>query len=62
MRILSLALALSALLSGQGCVLTRAVTMPMRVGGAVLTIIPVAGDLAHEAIDEAAEAIDDIPL
>jgi hypothetical protein len=45
-----------------GCLLTRVLTMPMRVGGAALTIVPAAGDAAHEAIDDAASAIDDIPL
>ncbi len=45
-----------------GCVLTKIVTVPMRLGGAVVSIIPVAGNAAHEAIDEAAEAVDDIPL
>lgn len=46
----------------QGCLLTRVVTVPMRVGGAVLTIIPCAGDAAHESLDEAASVIDDAPL
>jgi len=46
----------------QGCLLTRVVTVPMRVGGAVLTIVPYAGDAAHESLDEAASVIDDVPL
>jgi len=45
-----------------GCVLTKVVTVPMRLGAAVISIIPVAGNTAHEAIDEAAEAVDEIPL
>ena len=45
-----------------GCFLTKVLTVPMRVGGAVLSVIPVAGDAAHESIDEAAEIIDDMPL
>jgi hypothetical protein len=45
-----------------GCVLTKIVTVPMRLGGAVISIIPVAGNSAHDAIDEAAEAVDGIPL
>ena len=45
-----------------GCLLTRLFTMPLRVGGAALTIIPVAGDAAHEAIDEASDVLDEIPL
>ena len=52
-----------ALLFGtNGCVLTRVVTMPMRVVGAVLSIVPIAGDTAHDAIDGAAETVDKIPL
>lgn len=58
----SLFLGAALLIPGGGCVLTRAVTAPMRVGGAVLTIIPGVGDAAHSAIDTAAEQIDDIPL
>jgi hypothetical protein len=45
-----------------GCVLTKIVTVPMRLGGAVISIVPVAGNSAHDAIDEAAETIDAIPL
>ena len=45
-----------------GCVLTKIVTVPMRLGGAVVSIIPVAGNTAHEAIDEAAEMVDELPL
>jgi len=45
-----------------GCVLTKIVTVPMRLGAAVISIVPVAGNSAHEAIDEAAEAVDAIPL
>lgn len=45
-----------------GCVLTKVITVPMRVGGAVVSIIPIAGDAAHDAIDEAADVIDKAPL
>lgn len=45
-----------------GCLLTRLVTAPMRAVGGILTIIPVAGDAAHGAIDEAADVIDTIPI
>lgn len=45
-----------------GCVLTKVVTVPMRVGGAVISIIPVAGNTVHDAIDGSAEIIDEIPL
>ena len=46
----------------QGCVLTKLVSVPMRVTGAVLSIIPVVGNAAHDGIDEAAEIVDDVPL
>jgi hypothetical protein len=45
-----------------GCVLTKVITVPMRVGGAVVSIIPAVGNSADEAIDSAADSIDDIPL
>lgn len=46
----------------QGCVLTKVVSVPMRVGGAVISIIPVVGNSAHDGIDLAADAVDDLPL
>ncbi|GAB4347181.1 MAG: hypothetical protein Kow0089_24730 [Desulfobulbaceae bacterium] len=58
--VLLFAAALCLLLNG--CVLTKIVTVPMRVGGAVVSIIPVAGNTAHDAIDEAAETIDELPF
>ena len=45
-----------------GCLLTKAVTVPMRVVGGVVSVVPVAGDAAHEVIDTAAEIIDDAPI
>jgi hypothetical protein len=45
-----------------GCVLTKVVTVPMRLGGAVISIIPAVGNSAHDAIDEAAEIVDGVPL
>lgn len=50
------------LLIAQGCFLTKVVTVPMRVGGAVISVVPVAGNQAHEAIDDSAEIIDEIPF
>jgi hypothetical protein len=46
----------------QGCVLTKLVTVPMRVGAAVISIVPVVGNTAHDGIDTAAEVVDDLPL
>ena len=44
------------------CVLTKVETVPMRVGGAVISIIPVIGEGIDEAIDEAADVIDAVPI
>ena len=46
----------------QGCVLTKLVTVPMRVTGAVISIVPVVGNTAHDGIDKAAEVVDDVPI
>lgn len=45
-----------------GCFLTKAVTVPARIGGAILSTVPVVGDTADEVIDSAADAVDKIPL
>jgi hypothetical protein len=51
---------LAGLLSG--CVFTKIVTVPMRVGGAVISVVPVAGNVADEVIDTTADVIDTVPL
>lgn len=51
---------MASLLSG--CVLTKLITVPMRVGGAVISIVPVLGNPAHDSIDTAAEAVDKVPI
>jgi hypothetical protein len=45
-----------------GCFLTKTVTVPMRLGGAVVSIIPVVGGATHEVIDAAAWVVDKVPL
>ena len=45
-----------------GCVITKVVSVPLRVGGAAVSVVPWAGDKIHDAIDTAADTIDDIPL
>jgi hypothetical protein len=45
-----------------GCFLTKVVTVPMRVGGAVTSVVPVVGNTVHEAIDGAADAVDKLPF
>lgn len=54
-------LILAALLLSS-CVLTKVVTVPMRVGGAVISIVPVVGEEIDEAIDDAADVIDAVPI
>ena len=63
-RLKAVQLALFCLLALQisGCVLTKVVTVPLRLGAAVISIVPVAGNSAHDAIDDAAETIDEVPL
>lgn len=46
----------------QGCVLTKVVTVPMRVTGAVISIVPGVGNTVHDGIDTAADVVDDVPL
>ncbi len=55
-------LLLSSALLLQGCLLTKVVTVPMRAVGAVVSIVPIAGNTAHDAIDTAAEVVDDVPI
>lgn len=46
----------------QGCVLTKVVTVPMRVTGAVVSIVPGVGNTIHDGIDTAADVVDKVPL
>lgn len=46
----------------QGCVLTKIASVPMRLGGAVVSIVPGVGNGAHDAIDKAADGVDAIPI
>ena len=59
LRLLALLVLLSFL---NGCVLTKLITVPMRLTGAVVSIVPVAGNTAHDAIDKAAEVVDKVPI
>ncbi len=62
MKCLKMAVILAAAALLGGCVLTKVVTVPMRVTGAVISVIPVVGSGADAAIDTAADAVDKIPL
>jgi len=45
-----------------GCVLAKVVTVPMRVTGAVISVIPVVGDPIDEILGYSADVIDRIPI
>lgn len=45
-----------------GCFLTKAATVPMRMGGAVISAVPVVGNMVDGVIDLAADAVDQVPL
>ena len=45
-----------------GCVLTKVVTVPLRVTGAVISVIPVVGDGVDAALGASADVIDAIPI
>lgn len=45
-----------------GCVLTKLATVPMRVSGAVISVVPVVGNPVDGLIDTTADAVDTIPL
>ncbi len=62
MRLLKLLALLTAALLLSGCLLTKLVTVPMRLGGAVVSIVPVVGNPAHDSIDKAAEIVDEVPI
>ncbi len=62
MNLKTFALSLLIALLLQGCVFTKLATVPMRLGGAVISIVPVVGNPVHDSIDKAAEVVDDIPI
>ena len=45
-----------------GCVLTKVVTVPMRVTGSVISVIPVIGNPIDEILGYSADVIDRIPI
>ena len=45
-----------------GCVLTKVVTVPMRVTGSVVSVIPVIGDPIDDILGYSADVIDNIPI
>ena len=45
-----------------GWVLTKVVTVPMRVTGSVISVIPVIGDPIDDILGYSADVIDNIPI
>ncbi len=62
MSAIKILIASALLLSLNACVLTNVVSMPMRITGAVVSVVPGVGNQVDEAIDTAADGVDDIPL
>ena len=62
MRLAKLFIAVLLVTQLSGCFFTKIVTVPMRVGGAVISIVPVVGNTAHDAIDGVADVVDEIPI
>lgn len=62
MKLIRVIFLLAAISLLNGCVLTKILTVPMRVGGAVVSIVPVLGNPAHDSIDRAAGTVDKIPI
>jgi hypothetical protein len=62
MKFIKLSLLLLLAVQLSGCVLTKVVTVPMRVGGALISVVPAVGNTADGAIDKTADTIDKIPI
>ncbi len=62
MRLIRIIVLLAVMSLLSGCVLTKIITVPMRVVGAVISIVPVLGNPAHDSVDKAAEVVDKVPI
>jgi len=62
LRALKLVFLLVVLMHLCGCLLTKVATVPMRVTGAVISVVPVVGNSADAIIDGAADVVDEVPL
>jgi hypothetical protein len=45
-----------------GCVFTKVVTVPIRVTGAVVSVVPIIGDGVNSVLGASADVIDAIPI
>lgn len=62
MKLIRIFVLLAAMSLLSGCVLTKILTVPMRVVGAVISIVPVLGNPAHDSVDKAAKVVDKVPI
>ena len=62
MRVVKLFTLFLVMCISNGCLLTKAVTVPMRVGGGIISVVPGAGNPAHDVIDGTADVVDKVPL
>ena len=44
-----------------GCVFTKVITVPLRVSGALVSVIPVVGNQIDDVINAQADVIDELP-
>jgi hypothetical protein len=44
-----------------GCVFTKVITVPLRVSGALISVIPVVGNQIDDVINAQANVIDELP-
>ena len=44
-----------------GCVLTKVVTVPLRVSGSLISVVPIIGNQIDEVIGQSADLIDELP-
>ena len=62
MRIFIFIFAVMLMLLQTGCLVTKVVTIPMRVAGEVVGFVPVIGGVVEGAVDTTAGAVDLAPL
>ena len=44
-----------------GCVFTKLVTVPLRVSGSLISVVPIVGNQIDDVIGQSADLIDDLP-
>ena len=58
MRSIMLISLLALFMGIYGCAVTKVVAVPLRVSGAVISVVPVVGNTADEVLDSTADIID----